>query len=285
MISSNCFGVGQPSAGADGNLKGLSRFGRRRADLAGGHLHVLLAKRRHHVVCGNLARGEAIGIEPQAHGVAALSEDDDVADAGDAAEFVLHKAIDVVADERDVVLAMLGVGAGGKHEVGRDFVDGDADLVHLGGQAARHLGNAVLNIHRREIEIARQIEGDRDGGGTVAAARRAHVLHPLDAVDRLLERRRDRGLDGLRAGPVVERQHLHLWRRQIGKLRDRQRRNRKSACQHDDQRADRGQDRPLDERLSEHARYCPTTIGAPSTSFCAPSTIRRSSAFSPSSTA
>ena len=39
----------------------------------------------------------------------------------------------------------------------------------------------------------------------VVAARRGHVLHALDAVDRLLDRRGDRGLDGLGARAVVER--------------------------------------------------------------------------------
>ena len=61
-----------------------------------------------------LAAGQPVGIEPQAHRVLALAEDDDVADAGDALEVVLDEAIDVVADEERVVLVLVGVHAGGR---------------------------------------------------------------------------------------------------------------------------------------------------------------------------
>ena len=83
-------------------------------------------------------------------------------------------------------------------------------------------------------------------------ARRGHVEHALDAVDRLLERRRDRGLDCLRVGAGVERGDGDLRRRQLGILRDRQRRNRDRAGEDDDQRADRREDRPADEGVDEH---------------------------------
>ena len=86
----------------------------------------------------------------------------------------------------------------------------------------------------------------------VVAARRGHVLHALDAVDRLLERSGDRGLDRLRVRAVVERDHLHLRRRQLGKLRDRQRRDGDRAGQDDDQRAHARQDRTTDEGIDEH---------------------------------
>ena len=42
-----------------------------------------------------------------------------------------------------------------------------------------------------------------------------HVHHALDAVDRLLERRRDRALDRLRVGAGVERRDGDRRRRQV----------------------------------------------------------------------
>ena len=56
-------------------------------------------------------------------------------------------------------------------------------------------------------------------------ARGPHVLHALDAVDDLLERRRDRAFDGLRVRAGVERGDGDRRRREIRIARDRQRRN------------------------------------------------------------
>ena len=83
-------------------------------------------------------------------------------------------------------------------------------------------------------------------------ARRGHVEHALDAVDRLLERRGDRGLDRLRVGAGVERGDVDLRRRQLRILRDRHRRDRDRAGEDDDERADGREDRPADEGVDEH---------------------------------
>ena len=58
------------------------------AELTGGDLDVLLSERIGDVKRGEAAGGETAGIEPDAHGVLALAEDDDVADARDAFERV-----------------------------------------------------------------------------------------------------------------------------------------------------------------------------------------------------
>src|SRR5947207_601004 len=72
------------------------------------------------------------------------------------------EAIDVVAHEQRVVLALLGVGRGGEHEVGRHLLDRDPDLLHLVGQPAFRLRNAVLHVHGGDVEVARDVEGDDD---------------------------------------------------------------------------------------------------------------------------
>ena len=116
------------------------------------------------------------------------------------------------------------------------------------------LRDAVLDVDRGDVEVAREIEGDRDRRRPVVAARRRHVLHALDAVDRLLERVGDRGLDRLGVRAVVERRHQDARRRQLGKLRDRQRRNRDGAGKDDHQRADARQNRTADEDVGNHDR-------------------------------
>ena len=95
---------------------------------------------------------------------------------------------------------------------------------------------------------------ERHGDAREARARRRgpHVLHALDAVDDLLERRRHRALHRLRVRAGVERRDGHGRRREVRIARDRQRRNRDRARENDQQRADRREDRPPDEEFAEH---------------------------------
>src|SRR5205823_6633498 len=98
------------------------------------------------------------------------------------------------------------------------------------------------------------------------------------AVDRLLQRRRDRGLDFLRVRAGVKRRDRDDGGCQRRILRDRHRRNRDRAGQDEDERADRREDRPSNEGLGEH--YSGFT-GAPSPIFWMPDTISRSPAARP----
>ena len=112
-------------------------------------------------------------------------------------------------------------------------------------------------------------------------ARRGHVEHALDAVDRLLERRRDRGLDFLRVGAGVERGDVDLRRREARVLRDRHRRDGDRAGEDQDERADRREDRTADEGVDEHERLFGPATGAPSPIFWMPETISVSPALRP----
>src|SRR5229473_1468434 len=85
-------------------------------------------------------------------------------------------------------------------------------------EAAFDLRDPILDIHRRNVDVARHVERDTDAAGAVVAAARRHVQHAGHTVDRLLDRRRDGRLDDLRARAVVERDDLHLRRREIGVL-------------------------------------------------------------------
>ena len=74
--------VAQPAERAE---RDLELAGRRRdrllADRAGGHLGVLLANGRDDVAGRQVARRQLAGIDPDAHAVIALAEQEDVADA------------------------------------------------------------------------------------------------------------------------------------------------------------------------------------------------------------
>ena len=95
-----------------------------------------------------------------------------------------------------------------------DALDRDARRAHFRGQAAERLVDAVLHVDRRDILVARDVERHGDRADAAVGARRGHVEHALDAVDRLLERRGDRRLDLLRVRAGVERRDGDLRRRQ-----------------------------------------------------------------------
>ena len=99
MMFSNCAGIGQAADDANGHLEVLLGVGGLLTELAGGDFDVLLGKGVGDVEGGEAAGGEAVGIEPDAHGVLALAEDDDGADAGDALEGVADVDVEVVGDE------------------------------------------------------------------------------------------------------------------------------------------------------------------------------------------
>jgi hypothetical protein len=197
------FGVGETAYDADCHLELL--FGVRGwlAELAGGDLDVLLGKGIGDVECGETAGGEEVGIEPDAHGVLALAEDDDGADTGDTLECIADVDVEIVGDEAGGERVIGGDEAGGEDEVGVGLGDGDAGVVDDCWETALRRGYAVLHVDGGDVEIVAGLEGDGDGGGAVVGAGGAHVTHALDAVDGLLEDDGDRGFNVLGVGPNV----------------------------------------------------------------------------------
>ena len=85
------------------------------------------------VARGQTVVGELLRIEPQAHRVLALAEDDDVADALDALEVVLNIEVRVVAEEERGRVGIVRREADAHHEVARVLAHGDAGEIDLGG--------------------------------------------------------------------------------------------------------------------------------------------------------
>ena len=192
------------------------------------------------------------GIQPQAHRVLALAEHHHVGDAGHPLERVLHVHVDVVRHEQRVVLASIRVHAGAHDEVVRLLLHGDAQLAHFGGQAPKRLVDAVLDVDERHVAVAGDVEDDGDLAEPAVAARRRHVEHALDAVDRLFQRRGDGGFDRLRVGARVGGDDGDLRRRNVRVLRHRHGRDRESPRQDDHERADSREDGAADEGVNEH---------------------------------
>ena len=188
-------------------------------------------------------------VEPQAHRVAALAEDAHVVDAADALEDVDDVVGRVVADE-DAVVARVG-----RREAHREderaavLGHGHAGRAHLGGEPADRVVDLVLHVVGGEVDVAVELERADDRAGAVAGGRRGDVAQAVDAVDRLFERRGDGRLRGLRVRAGVGRGHGDDRRRDLRKLGDGQGRDRDQPGQHDEERADRREHRPVQEEL------------------------------------
>ena len=224
---------------------------RRRAEDARRHLHVLLTNRADDVGRRELARGEAIRIEPDAHAELAGAEHLRAAHAWNARELVLHAQVGVVR-EIEVVVALVGRDEVHDHdEVGRRLLGDDADALHFGGQPRQRLRDAVLHLHLRVVEIGAEREGDRERHPAIGCRLREHVEHVLDAVHLLLERRGHRFGDDLRVGSRIGRAHDDRRRHDLRVFADRQLQERQGAGCDDQQRQHGREDRALDEELGE----------------------------------
>ena len=241
-------------------LEGGAGVVRRRADRAARDLHVLLAQRLDDVARRHAERRELLRVEPDAQRIFALAEDDQISDAVEAQQDVAHARARVVGDIELVVCVVRRQHMNDHHQVGRTLVGGDALPAHLLGQPRLGDRNPVLHQHLRLVEVGAELEGDGELHRAVARRIGGHVEHVLDAVDLLLDRRRDGCRDGLGVGARIDGGDDDGRRRDLGILRDRQLRVGDGADDQEHDRQHRCEDRPVDEEMRE--AHC----GAPASS-------------------
>ena len=266
--------VRQAANGADTHLVHLLRLDGRLADLSGSHLHVLFLERGQNVGGRQSPAGHAHGVEPEAHGIFAFAEDDDVSHSGDAFQGVTDVHVHVIANEEAGIFAVAGVDARPQYKSGGRFGDGDAGGFYFIGKAAESGIDAILDIDGSEIDIASNVEGDGNIAGTVVAAGGGHVFHAFDTVYLLLDGGSDRSFDGSRVGAVVKAGDSDLRGRQGGELRHRKRGNTHGARENDQQRTNRGENGAPDKEINKHA-----SVSSPSTDLPGCGTTVHSSAF------
>ena len=245
-------GVLQPAERVDRVLEHLARRGRRLADLPGGDLGVLLLDGPDRITRRQVPRGQLVRVEPDAHRVVALAEEGDVPHPFEPGEFVTQLDRGVVA-EVHVAAAPLGRPQVDDHQLPgglllhRDPTAADDVRQHPLGQV-----DAVLHQYLGDVQVGPGLERYGQRVGAVVAADRRKVQHPLDAVDLLLDGRRDRVLDDAGVGPGVDRRDLDGRRGDLGVERDRQPREAHRPAERDEDRQDGGGDRAIDEEAGEH---------------------------------
>ena len=152
----------QPALGVDRELERLARRRRFLADLAGGHLQVLLADGVDDVLGAEPEGGHLVRIEPDAHAVVAAADVGDVGDAGQAAQLVLDLDGGVVA-QIDVVVHRLARGRVGlrdevdhHHRAGRLLLHADALPLDQVGNDRLGQRDAILHEHLGHVGIHAQ---------------------------------------------------------------------------------------------------------------------------------
>jgi len=241
---------------ADTHLEILPGNGGLRTDASGGHFDVLFGQGVDDIVGGEGAASKTNGVEPKAHGVFALSENEHIGDTGYALQRVADIDVEIVADEeRGVAIDRIGEDGAAEDEILRRLGDGDADLLHGGREPTGGGVDAILDIDGREVRVASDIEGCRDRADTVVGAGGGDVLHPLGAVDLLLERRGDGRFDGLGTGAGINGGHSDLWRSEVGELSDREGGNADRARKNDEQGADGGKDGTMNKKVDHRKQF------------------------------
>ncbi len=243
--------TGEPAHDLHRDFKSLLGVGRRLAELACGNLHVLLGQRIHHVSGRQPASGQPHRVQPHAHGVFALAEDDHIAHARHALQGVLYVNIEVVGDKLRRVAVVERIKSGAEDEVVAGLGDADAARVDRRRQPSRNAGNAVLDIDGGDVQVVAGLEGDGDVAVAAVGARRADVAHPLDAVDGLFERNGDGLFDGLGVGAGVAAAYRNLWRSQRRVHGHRKVGNADRAGQNDQQCANRRKNRPMNKEINK----------------------------------
>ena len=144
-----------------------------------------------------------------------------------------------------------------EQDVRRRLAHLHAQALDVVRQARQRVLHPVLREHLRDVEVRADAEGDRDGELAVPGGLAAHVDHVLDAVDLLLERRRDCLADHLGGRAGVARGHLHRRRHDLRILRDRQDHQRAEPDQGEEDADHRRQDGAIDEEVREAHRALP----------------------------
>ena len=191
-----------------------------RAERARGHLDVLLLQGRDDVGGGQAVGGELVGVEPDPQRIFVAAEDRDVADAVEAQQLVA-----------DVAGRCSSTGSSGRRCCSGDSMcttimrSGEAlrtvtpRLRTSGGRRGWATRQPVLHQHVGDIEVGAELERDGQLHVAVVGRQRRHVEHVVDAVDLLLDRRRDGGRDRLGVGAGIGGAHHDGRRHDLGILR------------------------------------------------------------------
>jgi hypothetical protein len=136
-----------------------------------------------------------------------------------------------------------------QQHVGRMFLDGESDLVHLRRQFRQGLVASGQKLHLADILIEAHLESDGNGRIPVVGAGGGHVDHARRPVDLFFQGSGNRTSDHIGPGTNVLGGHLHLRRHQGRVLGDGQDQHADGPGHNHDQGDGHGKNGTLDEKI------------------------------------
>jgi len=217
-------------------------------DLAGGQLEIALLDGSPHIEGIDVVSRHACGVEPDTHRIAALAADHGPRDTGQELQRRLHVSVRDIREIHRRIPVAGHVDPYDRPAVG----SGLADHRTLGrlGQTTDGTLDGVGDVHGGDVDVAVGAELDIDRGDA-EGARGVDAANPLDAVQRLLERLGDGGLDGLGASAQVDGRDRHQGSVHIRVLAHGERGEGRCAGHHDEQAHYAGQHRSSDGEIGE----------------------------------
>ena len=246
-------GGGETPKRADVDLVGPARVveDRRLVESSGRDLGVLGAQDIEDVAGADIARGSLVRIDPDPHGVLPLTQDPEIGNAGKPRDLVSDVENEVVGDVLGAAGSIRGIGMDAQQE-GRDRLPDlhalELDFLRQPGQRVLH---PVVRQHERCVDVGADLEDHRDVELAITRRLAGDVIHVLDAIDGLLERRRHGASDDVGRSAGVGGRDLDRWRDDVRVLRDRQERRRGQTEHHDEDIDHRGEPRVVNEEVRE----------------------------------
>ncbi len=188
-------------------------------------------------------------IQPNPHRIFARAEHINIADTIESGELVANLEQSVIAGKKLIERSIRRNEVHDHRDVGRLLFRCHADPLHIRREHGNGDGDAVLDQYLRRIQICSKLERDAQRHVAVTRALRGHVEHVLDAIDLLLDRRRNCFRYDFRVRAGIAGCDLNSWRRDIGILRDGQCRKRDQADERDDNADHAGENWPVDEKV------------------------------------
>ncbi len=212
---------------------------------------------RGHLLHGDAELRHAVGAQPDPHRDVGQAEHRGAVRARHALQLVEHVQVGVVVDIGGVVALVGRVDRDHHHDAGRLLVHHQPLLRHHLRQLRHGLAQLVLHVDLVDVRVAARLEHDHDLGVAAGGAGRVVVQQVVHAVQLRLDRRGDVVGDHLGGRAGIARVDGDLRRRHVRVLLDRRDGHRHRARQHDQDRDDRREDRPVDEEVGEHRRATP----------------------------
>src|SRR3984893_14476448 len=247
------FGRGETSKCADIHLISVARVVEHRRLIEGTSrdLSVLSTQYVQDIAGADITRSGLVRIDPDPHRILPLSQNPEIRDAGQARDFVSHVENEIVGDVLRAARSIRRIWMDAKQQ-GRDcLLDLHAfelDFLRQPGQGVLH---PVVREHQRRVDIGADLEKPRDAELAITCRLAADVVHVLDAVDGLLERRRDGARDDFGRSAWVGGRDLYGWRDDVRILGYRQECCRGKSEHHDEDTDDRGESRVVNEKMRE----------------------------------